>query len=168
MTITEWTNANYNSLLDASKKISANNELSGELLHYSLEQILTKPNVQEIIDSGGAQFWVIRTMMNSWKSTTSAFYTIYRKHQYNSEDISYLTDMDVDDDVVDNELELLETYEVIKKELESLYWYDRDLFKMYVEESHTISSLSRATKIPRTSISLTINRVRAHLKNKLK
>ena len=107
-------------------------------------------------------------MMNSWKSTTSAFYTIYRKNQYNSEDISYLTDMDVDDDVVDNELELLETYEVIKKELESLYWYDRDLFKMYVEESHTISSLSRATKIPRTSISLTINRVRAHLKNKLK
>lgn len=164
MTINEWTNSNYNSLLDAAKKISSNSDLSDELLHYSLEQLLIKPNVQEIVDTGGAQFWVIRTMMNSWRSTTSAFYTIYRKNLYNSEDVSYLVNEIVDEEAVD----VCELSATMRRELDALYWYDRDLFNMYVNESHTISSLSRATKIPRTSISLTINRVRAYLKTKIK
>lgn len=164
MTINNWTNTNYSSLLTAAKKISDNSELSNELLHYSLEQLLLKPNVQEIVDSGGAQFWVIRTMLNSWRSTTSAFYTIYRKNLYNTEDISYLANEVADEEPQDT----FEISAALKKELDALYWYDRDLFNMYVDESHTISSLSRATKIPRTSISLTINRVRAYLKTKIK
>ena len=164
MTITEWTNVSYIPLMDAAKKISANADLSEELLHYSLEQLLTKPNVQEIVDSGGAQFWVIRTMLNSWRSTTSKFYTIYRKSLYNTEDISYLTN-DIPDE---SEPDLEELAARIRRELDGLYWYDRDLFNMYVAEDHTMSSLSRATSIPRTSISLTINRVRSYIKTKIK
>jgi hypothetical protein len=164
LTINDWSTVNYNPLLDAAKKISGNSDLATELLHYSLEQLLTKTNVQEIVDSGGAQFWVIRTMMNSWRSTTSKFYVLYRKSLYNTEDISYLVNDVVDEDAVD----VSEISNQINRELDALYWYDRDLFRMYVNESHTISSLSRATKIPRTSISLTINRVKSYLKTKIK
>jgi uncharacterized protein YerC len=41
------------------------------------------------------------------------------------------------------------------------------LFKTFVEGGHTYSSLSRDTGIPRTSISLTVNRVREYIKQNL-
>jgi len=49
-----------------------------------------------------------------------------------------------------------------------LGWYDQTLFRLYCEEDRTISSLARETKIPRTSISLTINRVKRHIRSKIK
>lgn len=140
--------------------------MSEELLHYSLEQLLTKPNVQEIIDSGAAQFWVIRTMLNSWRSTTSAFFKIYRGQFEQISLESYLAD---DNDIEDEGGENLEEMaKKIESELAKLYWYDRELFKLYSDGGHTISSLARETKIPRTSISLTINRVKSHIKTKIK
>lgn len=141
--------------------------MSEELLHYSLEQLLTKPNCQEIVDSGGAQFWVIRTMLNSWRSTTSAFYKLHRGNFEQISLESYLSDEnnDIEDEAEANVEELSKKAEV---ELGKLYWYDRELFKLYAEGQHTISSLSRETLIPRTSISLTINRVKTHLKNKIR
>lgn len=166
MTVNDWCKANYNNLLQSSKNISYNSELSEELLHYALEQLLTKPNVQDIVDSGGAQFWVVRTMLNSFRSTTSAFFKLYRGTFEQISLESYLAD---DNDIAEqNESETEETAIKIRSELGKLYWYDRELFNLYTEGQHTISSLSRETKIPRTSISLTINRVKSHIKNKIK
>ena len=164
MTIEHWTNTNYTNLLQAARNISYNSELSTELLHYSLEQLLIKPNIQEIIDSGGAQFWVVRTMLNSWRSTTSGFYKIYRGYPNQIPLDSYLDK----NDIADEEYVMLEeTAAKIVKELDQLDWYSKELFRIFLEEGHTISSLSRSTKIPRTSISLTINRVRKHVKSKI-
>jgi len=163
--INDWTNQNYSNLLAAAKNISYNDDLSQELLHYSLEQLLIKPNVDEIVKSGGAQFYIVRIMLNSWRSTTSPFYRIYRKDQCQVELESYLAK----NDVVDESTEQAEDRtDQIKSELSMLSWYDRKLFELYSEEGYTISSLARETKIPRTSISLSINRVRKHLKQKLK
>lgn len=164
MTINEWSEANYNSLIQAAKNISKNANLSEELAHYAIEQLLIKPNVQEIIDSGGANFWVIRTMLNSWRSTTSAFFKIYRD---NPEEISlekWLEDHDVADDELENNEELVR---FAAKELEKLYWYDKELFKIYVDNPN-ISAIAKETGIPRTSVGLSINRVKTHLKSRLK
>lgn len=165
MTVTDWCNLSYPQLLQASKNISQNSDLSEELLHYSIEQLLTKPNVQEIVDSGGATFWCIRVMLNSWRSTTSPFFKIYRGHLEQIPLDSYLDNNDIEDEVEQN---IEEVTKKIKNELTKLYWYDRQLFELYTEESHTISSLARETGIPRTSISLTINRVKKHIKSKIK
>jgi hypothetical protein len=164
LTIEHWTNTNYTNLLQAARNISYNSELSTELLHYSLEQLLIKPNIQEIIDSGGAQFWVVRTMLNSWRSTTSGFYKIYRGYPNQIALDSYLDKNDIADEEY---VQLEETAAKIVKELDQLDWYSKELFRIFLEEGHTISSLSRSTKIPRTSISLTINRVRKHVKSKI-
>ena len=164
MSIDHWCNINYQSLLQASKNISYNDPLAEELLHYSLEALLTKPNVQEIIDSGGANFWCIRVMMNSWRSTTSAFFKLYRGTFEQISLYTYLEENDIAEEEVEN-IEELATK--IKVELEKLYWYEKQLFELYAQSDHTISSLARETKIPRTSISLTVNRVRNHIKQKI-
>jgi DNA-directed RNA polymerase specialized sigma24 family protein len=78
------------------------------------------------------------------------------------------TDIDDIEDVVQGEDENhTEIHDKIKRELSKLSWYDRMLFQTYVDENHTISSLSRATGIPRTSISLSINRIKKHIRKRL-
>lgn len=165
MDINDWTNQNYSKLLVSAKNISYNNELSTELLHYSLEQLLLKPNVLEIINSGGAEFYIVRIMLNQWRSTTSPFYRIYRKNQCQIDLDLYLLRNDVADEP---EPEHEDRTDKIKSELCNLSWYERKLFELYSEDGYTISSLARETGIPRTSLSLSINRVRKHLKEKLK
>jgi len=160
--INAWLQDNYDALRDASLKISQGNTLSEDLLHYSIDQLLTKPNIQDIVDSGGAQFYCVRIMLNSWRSTTSEFYRLFRKPVDNIDDKLYL----LSDDEQEEE-EIQDLVSKINKELDSLHWYDKELFRIFVEEGHNISSLSRATGIPRTSISLTINRIRKHIKKRI-
>lgn len=162
MDINNWLSDNYNSLKDASEKISQGNYLAEELLHYSIDQLLSKPNLQDIVDSGGAQFYTVRIMLNSWRSTTSEFYRLFRKPVDNIDDKLYL----LSDDEQEKE-DVEELASKINKELDKLHWYDKELFKVFVDEGHNISSLSRATGIPRTSISLTINRIRKHIKKRI-
>lgn len=166
MDINDWTNQNYNKLLASARNISYNDELSQELLHYSLEQLLLKPNVDEIIKSGGAQFYVIRIMLSQWRSTTSPFYRIYRKNFGQIELDSYLEKNDVVDEPYEPG-EIEHTAAKIKSELSGLSWYERTLFDLYCESGVTVSSISRETKIPRTSVSLTINRVKKHIRSAL-
>ena len=168
MNITDWTNQNYNKLLQAAKNISYNDELSEELLHYSLEQLLIKPNILEIVNSGGCEFYIIRIMLSQWRSTTSPFYKIYRKNVCQIDLDSYLERNDVADEIAQSTEQIDLTANEIQLELRNLGWYDQTLFKLYCEDGKTISSLARETSIPRTSISLTINRVKRHIRSKIK
>lgn len=168
MNITDWTNQNYNKLLQAAKNISYNDELSEELLHYSLEQLLIKPNILEIVNSGGCEFYIIRIMLSQWRSTTSPFYKIYRKNVCQIDLDSYLERNDVADEIAQCTEQIELTANQIQSELRNLGWYDQTLFKLYCEDGKTISSLARETSIPRTSISLTINRVKRHIRSKIK
>jgi DNA-directed RNA polymerase specialized sigma24 family protein len=153
---------NYGELQKAAKKITSNNQLWEELLQYTLDEFLRKPNLQDILNSGASRFYCVRIMLNSYHSATSPFYYTYRKPSvslYDCKDVEAIKEED--------QTPIIEMAERAKEILNRLPWYDRMLFETFVEESHTVSSLARATGIPRTSVSLTINRVRRHLKNNL-
>lgn len=96
-------------------------------------------------------------MTNSWKSVTSPFYHTYRQHHDQIDNY----DVQEDEDETD---ELAKRANVL---LAQLPWYDRMLFQTFVDECHTVSSLARSVGIPRTSVSLTIKRVRKHIKTNL-
>ena len=57
--------------------------------------------------------------------------------------------------------------EQIDKELDCIYWYDRELFKLYYYETNTLDSLAKKTGISRNSLFITIDNVRKLLKEKL-
>ena len=151
---------NYIPLKEAAERISGNDPLSEELLHYTIDEFLRKKEVDTIIDSGGGRFYCVRIMLNSWKSVTSPFYHTYKKPS-NDFDIEKIGDIEDDYDPT------TEIADSIKKELDKLSWFDKKLFEVFYTEGHTISSLSRATGIPRTSISLSINRIRKHIKKNI-
>jgi len=161
--IDKFINENYKALQDAAKKISGNDALWEELFHYALDEFLRKKDVEKIVDSGGGKFYIVKILMNSWRSTTSPFYYTYR---YEQKELTPYEEID-EDTIPEEEDNTLEVAEKIKQELNKLNWYDKKLFEVFVEEGHTISSLARSTGIPRTSISLSINRIRKHIKRSI-
>ena len=63
----------------------------------------------------------------------------------------------------DNYLKL----ELIDEALDSFYWYDREIFKLYYYEGNTLDKLANKTKISRNSLFTTIDKVRTKLKKLL-
>ena len=57
--------------------------------------------------------------------------------------------------------------ELIDQALEDIYWYDRDVFKLYYYEVNTLTGLAKKTGISRNSLFTTIDKVREYLKEKL-
>lgn len=60
-----------------------------------------------------------------------------------------------------------EKLEYIDKQLDDMYWYDRDVFKLYYYDGNTLDSLAKKTKISRNSLFTTIDKVRRKLKEDL-
>ena len=166
MTIKDWTENNYQPLKQACSRISEGNPLAEELLHYVLSEFLAKAEAHTIIMSGGAFFYCLRIATNSWKSSTSPFFRTYRAPrsqtfiQWDSADESEGAQEEIEYG------DLLHQRAV--EAMEDLGWYEKELFKMYAECNQNASLVSRLTQIPRTSINLTIKKVKKHLVKALK
>jgi hypothetical protein len=160
LTIKEWTDNNYSPLKDACKRIAEGNELSEELLHYVLSEFLDKPDVQKIVMSGGAFFFCLRMATNSWKSTTSPFYRMYRDPNMQC----VIPDIPEPEEEEDNSESL---WKHAQEKINELGWYEKELLQVYAENNGNASLVSRLTKIPRTSINLTIRKVKLHITQSL-
>ena len=71
------------------------------------------------------------------------------------------------------DLYFIQDSDIINTILDNLYWYDRELFRLYVlgdddGNKFTYTSLSKKTKISRMNIYLTIKKVKEYLKAELK
>lgn len=155
MDFNEYLTKDYKALVEAANKITGSNPLSIDLLHYAIEEMSYKKNIQDIVDSGGARFYCIRIMMTQWRSQTGPFYKAFVKSG-GTVDVSNVDIQERED----NPLDVTRVNEILNQ----LPWYDKTLFELYSKGDHNFSSLSKETGIPRTSIGLTINRVRRHIK----
>jgi len=157
MSLNECLEIEYPHLVEASLKITGQSELHLDLLHYCIEDLSKKQNLQAIVDSGGLRFYIVKMMLTQYRSQTGPFYKMYLNHWTMSPEVP---------DEPDREETRLDMKKV-NQLLDQLPWYDKLLFKTFVDGDHSYSSLSRETGIPRTSISLTINRVRKYIKENL-
>ncbi len=158
--LNQWINQNWPKLQQAAKNITKSKEWE-DVLSYSLEVFLTHPKRDSLVQDGGAMWFIIRTMMNSYRSATSAYHTLHReKNRFNS-----LQDFDTPDVTVDaEELEaMIQQIEgLIEQGLESrdpALWYRVKLLKLYIETPN-YSKLARQIGIPRTSISQAVQEAR--------
>ncbi len=156
MTFNQFLEHEYKALVEAAHKITGNNALAYDLLHYAIEELSFKKNIQDIIDSGGGRFYCVRIMMTQWRSQTGPFYKQFMKQ---NEQLEFHDKPETEEEHLD--------IKKVNKLLDELNWYDRELFKLFAAGKHSYSSLARETQIPRTSISLTINRVRKYLKKNI-
>jgi len=70
-------------------------------------------------------------------------------------------------ELIENSIPKYHQLELIEAALDNMYWYDRDIFKLYYFDGNTLDSLAAKTKISRNSLFTTISKVRNHLKELL-
>lgn len=161
MTVNEWSDLHYRSLGAACQRI-ANSPLHPDLLHETLLAFMTHKDAQAIVDSGGAFFYCLRIAVNLWKSQTSPFYKQFKQEQ---------TPLGPEhEDLPDSPPESLENiYQQVEEVMTAeLSWYENMLLKEYAAEGANALRLSKLTGIPRTSISLTLKRIKTHIHSKIK
>lgn len=109
---------------------------------------------------GYLKFFLIRTMLNMMKSDRSTFYNKFRKvytEVTSSCDVAEEPDHDFED-----------LSKKLRKSLDILHWYEKEIFRLYSENGKNILKLSRETKIPYRSLFKTVRKVRIYLKYKIR
>lgn len=57
---------------------------------------------------------------------------------------------------------------VAKTQLDQLGWYEKELFSAYIDHNQNASALSKSTRIPRTSINLTVRKVKTFIRTAIR
>tara|TARA_R100000781_G_C4054230_1_gene118747 strand:- start:275 stop:778 length:504 start_codon:yes stop_codon:yes gene_type:complete len=156
---------NYNKLKDMAFNIAK--ERSEDLLSFVIEELYKcdQKRINEIIEKKQMTFYIARVMVNQFYSKTSRYYKKYKQYyEYHTAVINDSITKSVPNNA-DEKIIMEERLEWIEKELKKLHWFDSEIFKLYYKNSHSLNSLSRATKINRNTIYHSINKVKKHLKN---
>ena len=160
-----------------TKDINEIDEVVAELMLYFLQ--MNPKTLSDIYKKDGKK-GIIRygavVLRRSFTSVRSPYYYKYKKYYTNLDaQASSITYDIVKTGETSNEKHLYnlpnpEEYqqwqklEQIDKALENVYWYDRDVFKLYYYEGNTLSGLAKKTGISRNSLFTTIDKVREQLK----
>ena len=160
---------NYSKLKDMAYNI-AGIKGKDDLLSFVIEELykVDKQKIKDIIKNKQLTFYIARVMVNQYHSKTSRFY--YKYNKYYEYHVTGIVEAISPDNTEKNteEKELIEhQLEWIEKKLTDLYWFDVELFRIYFRDSHSLNSLSKATKISRATIYKAIRNVKNYLKNEL-
>jgi hypothetical protein len=166
-----------NKLCKELKEIAANfipaKDLD-DLVQVVFEQLLNmdKAKLKGLIDSGDIYKYFNRMCKLSYYSKNSQYYYIYNKI---NERITFIepTKKHTNETVYINIEEGTTNADLINNILSELYWYDRELFKLYVlgdenVKKYTYTSLAKKTGISRISIYYTIKAVKKYVAKRLK
>jgi hypothetical protein len=152
----------YKKYLQLSKRITKGDERHIDLLHDILIQLYTNEKWNNLKTEQEKMYFLTRTITNQFYSNNSKFQRTYRKFNSEMIDIPEVEDVPYQDrpsiewlnNLLDNEL---------KKNPDN--WYNVGLFRMYMEH-RKIEPIHKKTKIPRYSIRITINEMKAWVKIK--
>jgi RNA polymerase sigma factor (sigma-70 family) len=160
-----------------SQDINEIEEAVQELMLYFMQM---NPVILEDIYNKDGQKGLIRygavVLRRSFTSPRSPYYYKYKKYYTNldlqASNITYdITESNNEKNLYNipnpEEYKQWQKLEKIDKALENVYWYDRDVFKLYYYEGNTLTGLAKKTGISRNSLFTTIDKVREYLKEVL-
>ena len=163
----DWLSENWKQLQQAARNVAQGNHLWPDLLQHCITDFLEKPAAQQIMLDGYARFFIVRMMMNQWRSVTSPFYKIYRSETHLSVEESNLSEW-YHEDAIEPDWD----HERVKTILQHMSddktkagWYHAKLVELYAETPN-FKRLAEETKISRTSISKSVDRARKEIKQK--
>lgn len=129
-------------------------ELKSELFLRIAE--IPEEKLIDLYNKKQLRFYVVRIMLNLIRSTDHKFYKKFRNF------VEY-----VPIEVV--EQEQTDVSSIVKEHYESLYWYEKEIFRLYTFEFNcNAKKLSIALGIPYISVVRTINKIKQDLKTKIR
>lgn len=137
-------------------------ELQDDLRQEMFMVILETPDskIMDMHAKGFLKFFLVRTMLNMIKSDRSTFYKVFRAQVSEWDDRHEQPDRP--EPLADPEYT-----QRLGKAMDSLHWYEREIFKIY-SETKNIVQISKETKIPYRSLFKTIKNTRDKLKQEMK
>ncbi len=159
------------------------NEAVQELMLYFLNMnTTTLKNIYEKDGLIGVKKYGAVVLKRSLTSKYSRFYYKYEKYYRHLDNYNYVSTPTMHEPDLSNannyyksisnianpdEENKWQKLEDIDMVLDELYWYDREMFKLYYYKKNTLDSIAAKTKISRNSVFNTIDKVREILKKKL-
>jgi hypothetical protein len=153
--LTEFYNSvEVNDAISKMHPVELQDDLKGELFLILAE--LPEEKLIGLYQAKQLRFYVVRVMLNLVRSTDKKFYAKYRNFvEYEEREIADERQSD--------------PTEFISKYFEGLYWYEKELLRLYTFEfNRNARQLSRATGIPYMSIIRTLNKTKQDLKSKIR
>ena len=98
------------------------------------------------------KFWIVRICCNQTNSKYGKFGRMYAARVPVEDVMKFVKE----EEEIDNSQEVANS---IEKIIPSLYWYDQEILKMYIELG-SVRKVSKQTGIPHTSIFITIKNIR--------
>lgn len=149
-----WESKEVNSVISKMQPTDLQDDLKSESFLILAE--LDEAKLIGLWERKEIKFYLVRIILNLIKSTDKKFYLKYRNF------IEYK-----EINTMENEQE--DITDEVSKYLEELYWYKKELLKLYVEKfNFNAKALSRETTIPYMSIIRTLNQTKAEIKKKIK
>lgn len=146
-----------------------------DLTQEVFEQLLNmEPNkLEALINTGDIYKYFNRMCKLNYYSRNSKYYYTYGKvNEHISFNEDFTDDLQKDKSQKPDNIYITDDSDLINSILDELYWYYRDLFKLYVlgdseNDSYSYSSLAKKTGISRTSIYYTIKSVKKYIRKRL-
>lgn len=153
---------------DAAKKITKDTDYCEDLKSEVIIVLLENTNLDLLIELDKKNqliFYSVRIMLNMFRSKTSGFRKKYEHNGVISDEV-YDLEIDTNEFFKTEEIETEQKLNKINAKLESVYWYDRQVFLEYLEVG-SYRKLEAKTRIPMKSLQLTCLKVKEILRNDL-
>lgn len=157
-----WVEKNNDILLEKVRDIVLHKDEADDLYQSVMEQMLKKPEQIDTIKDEQKLYYFIRVVKNNYFSKTSPYHYQIRKPVEKNYELQEHLIEDIEDIPYSEDLPDIEW---VKNELQTLDWFSRDLFMLWLE-LNTISNVSRKTQIPLNSVSRYINKIKKILKER--
>lgn len=163
--VEDYLTRNYYQLLTIAKKLTKNDQLSQELLHECILQVLEKEKITlKSYDDNSIKYYIVAIMrINYFSKTSPFFYRIRRERMIMNVDITTCWDMSYEQE----EFETEELYQLLEEEYCELNWFKKSLLDMYLSLNSSMKAVSRKTNIPIQSISRYIKETRHEVKTNI-
>jgi len=167
VTLDQYIEGHYKKFKELAKNISRGEDYYEDLLHDSLLSMFGSKHIENLIDTGDFEFYLIRVMYLAVNSPTSPFYRQTIAWNRNRRDFKeYAHEVDktwLGARMTNEQLDIL---------ISRLTEFERLIFQEYILEDFTYRELSKQTGIPTVFLYRTIDsikqKIRANVIRKIK
>lgn len=160
--IEDYLTRNYYQLYEIALKMTKHDELTKDLLHECILQVLEKDKVNlNNTDDNTIKYYFVAILRINYFSKTSPFhYRIRRERHIMNIDINSCYDLSQEQE----QFEAEQIFQLLEENYAELDWFKKSLLDLYLSLNRSMKAVSRKTNIPNQSISRYINEIRRTVK----
>lgn len=166
-TIEKYIVNNYYKLLQITRKITKNHDLTQDLLQEVILQLYEKGVINlKTYDDDSIKYYIVSIIRINWISKTSPFYYKVRREflKYDSlidhSNINNFFEMSSEQEYFEKQ----KLFDILEQEYSELTWFHKSLFELYMCLG-SVNKVAKHTEIPKSSIIKYIKESKQTIKN---